>query len=1667
MYFDVNNDGAVNVDDVNALVDVINHGAGEPGDVVTFRLEATDLSGNPITSIAAGDEFELHVYTEDSQDVAPRDEFGVFAAYLDVEYNAGLASVVGDITYSESYDSGRLGDTSVAGIIDEAGAFRSSFQPSGRGEFEVFSVRMRADSPGTLQITSNPADNVPTTGVGVYSSDDLVANNDIFFGGVSLEITGTQEEAPDLVAFAKALAEAGVEVWTTTLQARGRVAEQLSLFEEGEHFLPIRQLQEQVPLEEGGGVRFTQEAIDAGRTRANVWVFPDATESNGALLSLEQISSRSGVPIPTSSSPSIVPIDDVTVLQGSPLHIPLDGYDPNNDNLTYTITVENENLVSTFVPTGNRSLRLMTSDLQGEYGEMIFHLFEGRAGRATDRIIDLTNADFYDGIPVHRIVDQFMIQSGDPTGTGSGGSGQGTFDDQFHLDLQHNRNGVLSMAKSLDDTNDSQFFITEVPTRFLDFQHTVFGQLVEGDRVRESMSNTDVRNLNGENSSPTLPTTIDDAEIFVDQENSIVMLEALGASGTTNVTVTVMDEAGNSSSESFTVTLAADMENGPPFMDDIPDQFFEPGDDYRFSVTTQDAEGDDVDFAATTSTSEVSVSVIDNGSDATIVLDAPPTFAGEFIVTISATPNDSLPFPPGLDPRDNQLVRVTIAPSGPSGVDLVPSSDSGISDSDDITNVTGLEFEVSGVVDGARVILLADGVEVGEGVASGNSIIITTANPSALGNGTHSITAVQEVDGLRSLASPALQIELDQVAPATLSNQAPDDATVGAAFVFDAAHVEEGTSGFRYSLANAPGGMQIDEISGEISWTPANSQRGNQSFDVIATDIAGNSTTTTLDTTVIGEVATIVLETTDLNGDATAGIGNGDDFLLRVLVNDQRSSATGISEAFVDISFDETLVEVTGAVTIGPSYPDDNSGTAGTGIITDVGGSTTNSLGAGSVLLATIPMRSIGTGSAAFTASIGGGDVFFFGETNALDPVEVAVSGATLSILDSGASLAANDDAITVDEDSGETQIPVLNNDVLGPSSGIVNIVSNSDPDQSGTATIAPDSQSILYTPAADFNGVETFTYVIRDAQGAEDTATVTITVDPVNDPPIANDDVFPANLPPYDPNIHGPTDPRFLFIEGNEVPIDLRPIANDDIVPDDFNAQEIITITSLGTEGTSGTVIINPDAGNFGLLYTPAPNFFGNDQFTYTITDSHDPPLSATGTITVEIAQVNDPPTAGNDEFNAPPDRPLFILPDELFANDSAGPLEDGVQDLEIVSVAGAQKGTVVLNSDGTVTYTPRAGETGVDTFTYTVTDNGQTDSFQDANTIITLDDPLETTATVTINLNTGNTRPDAFDDSLSIVGDSVATIVNVLGNDRDDGAAADLRVVSVSDPDQGGTVTLENGVVSYQPAASFVGTERFTYTLSDGDLTDTATVVVTVTDPAVSTNSNFSGVVFVDHDNDGQQDTGEGGIGGVVLNLTGSDVDGNAVSRRVVTDVDGRYNFAALPKGTFTVTQDQPLFYLDGTDTADPLSSASGDDAFTVTVGDDVIRSEGNTFGERGVSPRFAMLANLSSRRATVGFVAASAEGQSQLLSSPLGWEDYSHINVVMSGDGETVTITATDKDSVTSEVSFSARDTSRVHVLGWDDDTVLMRIVAAASAYELRPTSPAAAAVDAVFG
>jgi cyclophilin family peptidyl-prolyl cis-trans isomerase len=289
------------------------------------------------------------------------------------------------------------------------------------------------------------------------------------------------------------------------------------------------------------------------------------------------------------SAPTLASLPAVTLLSGSPLHIALDAEDLNGDDLTFTVTSSNPSLVSPQVLTGNRSLRMDVTN----FGEMVFELFEDRAPRATQQIIALANDGFYDGIIFHRVIGDFVIQAGDPTGSGSGGSSRPDFDDQFHFELQHNRTGVLSMAKTTDDTNNSQFFITEGAQRHLDFNHTVFGQLVEGETVRESISAVAVNN----SGKPLSNVTIESAEVFTDNENGVVMLNAAaGATGSAMITVQVSDGRGGTATRQFTVNVQPDTINGAPFLADIPAIQTELNTPTSFQLVGRDVEGDPVFF---------------------------------------------------------------------------------------------------------------------------------------------------------------------------------------------------------------------------------------------------------------------------------------------------------------------------------------------------------------------------------------------------------------------------------------------------------------------------------------------------------------------------------------------------------------------------------------------------------------------------------------------------------------------------------------------------------------------------------------------------------------------------------------------------------------------------------------------------------------------------------------------------------------------------------------------------------------------------------------------------------------------------------------------------------------------------------------------------------------
>ena len=128
-----------------------------------------------------------------------------------------------------------------------------------------------------------------------------------------------------------------------------------------------------------------------------------------------------------------------------------------------------------------------TAGFNTNKGNFKVELFSDKAPITTGNFIKLVNDGFYNGLIFHRVIPNFMIQGGCPHGTGRGGPGY-TIRDEFHPDLKHDSKGILSMANAGPNTGGSQFFITVAETPWLDNRHTVFGKVIEGIEVVETIS---------------------------------------------------------------------------------------------------------------------------------------------------------------------------------------------------------------------------------------------------------------------------------------------------------------------------------------------------------------------------------------------------------------------------------------------------------------------------------------------------------------------------------------------------------------------------------------------------------------------------------------------------------------------------------------------------------------------------------------------------------------------------------------------------------------------------------------------------------------------------------------------------------------------------------------------------------------------------------------------------------------------------------------------------------------------------------------------------------------------------------------------------------------------------------------------------------------------------
>ena len=133
---------------------------------------------------------------------------------------------------------------------------------------------------------------------------------------------------------------------------------------------------------------------------------------------------------------------------------------------------------------------MKVATIQTNRGNIKLQLHDDKVPKTVENFEKLANQGFYNGLKFHRVIADFMVQTGCPQGTGTGGPGY-KFADEFHKDLKHDGPGVLSMANSGPNTNGSQFFITHVATPWLDGKHSVFGRVIEGQDVIDAIQQGD------------------------------------------------------------------------------------------------------------------------------------------------------------------------------------------------------------------------------------------------------------------------------------------------------------------------------------------------------------------------------------------------------------------------------------------------------------------------------------------------------------------------------------------------------------------------------------------------------------------------------------------------------------------------------------------------------------------------------------------------------------------------------------------------------------------------------------------------------------------------------------------------------------------------------------------------------------------------------------------------------------------------------------------------------------------------------------------------------------------------------------------------------------------------------------------------------------------------
>ncbi len=393
-------------------------------------------------------------------------------------------------------------------------------------------------------------------------------------------------------------------------------------------------------------------------------------------------------------------------------------------------------------------------------------------------------------------------------------------------------------------------------------------------------------------------------------------------------------------------------------------------------------------------------------------------------------------------------------------------------------------------------------------------------------------------------------------------------------------------------------------------------------------------------------------------------------------------------------------------------------------------------------------------------------------------------------------------------------------------------------------------SPNLIYTPASNYNGSDSFTFTVNDGSVTSAAATVSITVNAVADAPIANDQSVTTAEDTSKPIVLSGSSP-----DGNAI-----------------TSYVVVSGPSHGALSGSGA----------NLTYTPSTNYNGADVFTFKVNDGTD---SNVATISITVTPVNDAPVASAQGVSTNEDT---ALPITLTGTDVDG-------DALTFTVASSPAHGVLTGSSPNVIYTPASNYNGSDSFTFTVNDGSVTSA----------------AATVSITVNAVADAPIANDQSVSTAEDTAKPIV--LAGSSPDGNAISSYVV-VSGPSHG-ALSGAGANLTYTPTANYNGSDVFTFKVNDGTDSNIASVSITVTpvnDAPVASAQSVST----------NEDTA------LPITLTGTDVDGDALT----------FTVASSPAHGVLTGSGPNLIYT-------PASNYNGSDSFTFTVNDGSVTSAAAT--------------------------------------------------------------------------------------------------------------------------